>query len=269
MSRGRLMGYRLPQRFRARHPTPFLSPDFLAPLPASGRMGTTPEPTMSKTRIVAILIGALILVALVFFIRGDRPDHRAAPSVAGDDAPPEGPNGKVAWFLRKYSERFSDAQHKMAIEQGADVEILPREWPGARYIADAAAYPSVETYFLGYLRYLEAAKARYPALMDSIARITAIESRMESADSADVLRGIQGGFASKRAANLQMFEYGQAYGQAALRLHYYLASLGSRVSYDDTANSAKFEIDGERQKVATLLAEVQDYGAKLAAASKP
>ena len=148
------------------------------------------------------------------------------------DTPPEGPNGKLAWFLRKYSERFAAAQHQMAIQQGADIETLPREWPQARYIADATAYPAVETYFLGYLRYLDTAKERYPVLMDSIARITVVESKMESADSADVLKGISGGFASKRAANLQMFDYGQAYGQAALRLHYYLASIGSRVSYD-------------------------------------
>jgi hypothetical protein len=187
----------------------------------------------------------------------------------GVDTPPEGPNGKVAWFLRKYSERFAAAQHKMAIEKGADIEMLPREWPGPRYVADAAAYPSVESYFLGYLRYLDTARERYPMLMDSIARITVVESKMESADSAEVLKGISGGFASKRAANLQMFDDGQAYGQAALRLHYYLASLGYRVSYNYTENTAKFEVDAERQKVATLLAEVQQYGAKLAAASKP
>jgi hypothetical protein len=66
-----------------------------------------------------------------------------------------------------------------------------------------------------------------------------------------------------------MFQDGQAYGQSALRLHYYLASLGSRVSYNYTENTPKFEKDSERQKVDTLLAEVQRYGAKLAAASKP
>jgi hypothetical protein len=233
-------------------------------------MGTTSEPTSSKTRIVTILVGALVLAGLVFFVRGQRAPKRPDLSpITGVDTPPEGPNGKVAWFLRKYSERFADAQHKMAIEQGADIQLLPAEWPGPRYIADAPAYPNVETYFLGYLRYLDTAKERYPALMDSIARVTVVESKMESADSADVLKGISGGFASKRAANLQMFEDGQAYGQTALRLHYYLASLGSRVSYDNTANTAKFEVDAERERVSMLLAEVQRYGAKLAAASKP
>jgi hypothetical protein len=193
----------------------------------------------------------------------------APPLITGVDTPPEGPNGKLAWFLRKYSERFAAAQHQMAIQQGADIETLPGEWPHAPYIADATSYPAVETYFLGYLRYLDMAKERYPVLMDSIARITVVESKMESADSADVLKGIRGGFASKRAANLQMFEYGQAYGQAALRLHYYLASIGSRVSYDAGANTAKFEVGAERQKVSMLLAEVQRSSAKLAAASKP
>jgi len=233
-------------------------------------MGTTPEPATSKTRTLAILVGALVVAGLVFFVRGQRaPKHPALPLVAGVDTPPEGPNGRVAWFLRKYSERFAAAQHKMAIEQGADIQLLPKEWPGPRYLADAPAYPNVETYFVGYLRYLDTAKERYPALMDSIARVTVVESRMESADSADVLKGISGGFASKRAANLQMFDDGQAYGQAALRLHYYLASLGSRVSYNYTANTAKFEIDAERDSVSVLLADVQRYGAKLAAASKP
>ena len=233
-------------------------------------MGTTPEPTTSKTRTVAILVGALVVAGLVFFVRGQRaPKHPDLPFVVGVDTPPEGPNGRVAWFLRKYSERFAAAQHKMAIEQGADIQLLPKEWPGPRYLADAPAYPNVETYFVGYLRYLNTAKERYPALMDSIARVTVVESRMESADSADVLKGIGGGFASKRAANLQMFDNGQAYGQAALRLHYYLASLGSRVSYNYTANTAKFEIDAERDSVSVLLADVQRYGAKLAAASKP
>jgi len=233
-------------------------------------MGTTPEPATSKTRTLAILVGALVVAGLVFFVRGQRaPKHPALRLVAGVDTPPEGPNGRVAWFLRKYSERFAAAQHKMAIEQGADIQLLPKEWPGPRYLADAPAYPNVETYFVGYLRYLDTAKERYPALMDSIARVTVVESRMESADSADVLKGIGGGFASKRAANLQMFDDGQAYGQAALRLHYYLASLGSRVSYNYTANTAQFEIDAERDSVSVLLADVQRYGAKLAAASKP
>jgi len=193
----------------------------------------------------------------------------APPLVTGVDTPPQGPNGKLVWFLRKYSERFAAAQHQMALQQGADIETLPREWPQAPYIADATAYPAVETYFIGYLRYLDTAKERYPVLMDSIARITVVESKMESADSADVLKGISGGFASKRAANLQMFDYGQAYGQAALRLHYYLASIGSRVSYDSHANTAKFEVEAERQRVAVLLDGVQRYSAKLAAASKP
>jgi hypothetical protein len=233
-------------------------------------MGTTPEPTTSRTRTAAVLVGVLVLAGVLLFIRGQRATgHNAQPTAAGEDAPPEGPNGKVAWFLRKYSERFATAQHRMAIEQGADIDLLPKEWPGPRYIADAAGYPNVETYFLGYLRYLDTAKERYPVLMDSIARMTVVESKMESTDSADVLKGIRGGFAAKRAANLQMFDDGQAYGQAALRLHYYLASLGSRVSYNYTENTAKFEMDAERQKVATLLAEVQQYGAKLAAASKP
>jgi hypothetical protein len=233
-------------------------------------MDTTPEPTTSKGRTLSVLVIALMVVGLFFFVRGQRASKRQAlPQMAGADAPPEGPNGKVAWFLRKYSERFADAQHRMALEQGADIELLPREWPGPRYVAEAGAYPSVETYFLGYLRYLDTAKVRYPVLMDSIARITVVESGMESADSADVLKGIGGGFASKRAANLQIFEYGQAYGQAALRLHYYLASLGSRVSYNYTENTAKFQVDAERQKVSELLAEVERYGAKLAATSKP
>jgi hypothetical protein len=65
-----------------------------------------------------------------------------------------------------------------------------------------------------------------------------------------------------------MFGYGQAYGQAALHLHYYLASLGSRVSYDSTANAARFEVDAERQKANMLLGDVQTSMAQLAAASK-
>jgi hypothetical protein len=249
-------------------------------------MGTSSGSTTSRIRTLGIWVGVFAVLGVVVVLKGRRaPAHprvlttasaaidptsvgSAPPLMLGVDTPPEGPNGKVAWFLRKYSERFAAAQHKMAVEQGADIETLPGEWPGPRYISDAAAYPSVETYFLGYLRYLDTAKERYPVLMDSIARVTVIESKMESADSADVLEGIRGGFASKRASSLKLFEYGQAYGQAALRLHYYLASLGSRVSYNYTASAPKFEIDTERDKVATLLADVQQYGAKLAAASK-
>jgi hypothetical protein len=247
--------------------------------------------TMSKLRTATTWVGVLIIAGLAVFFRGYRGEERgrtltpdevaraagamnaigqgsAPPLVAGVDTPPEGPNGKLAWFLRKYSERYAAAQRQMAMKQGADIDALPKEWPQARYIADAAAYPAVEAFFLGYLRYLDAAKEHYPVLMDSIARITVVESKMESADSADVLKGINGGLASKRRANLEMFEYGQAYGQAALRLHYYLASLGSRVSLDSAANSAKFEVDAERQKASELLSDVQRNSAKLAAASK-
>lgn len=246
---------------------------------------------MSKLRTVTTLTGVLILAGLAVYLKGSAlQEHgrvltpsevsraagamnainqgNAPPLVAVVDSVPEGPNGKLAWFLRKYSERYAAAQRQMALKQGADIDMLPREWPQATYMADAAAYPAVETYFLGYLRYLEMVKERYPVLMDSIARITVVESRMESADSADVLTGISRGIASKRQANLQMFGYGQAYGQAALRLHYFLASIGSRVSYDANANTAKFEVDAERQTANTLLADVQSSLAKLAAASK-
>jgi hypothetical protein len=250
-------------------------------------MGTTSGSSTSRIRTLGIWVAVFAVLGVTVILKRHRPlEHSrllsmdkvainptspgaAPPLMAGLDTPPEGPNGKVAWFLRKYSERFAAAQHKMAIEQGADIETLPGEWPGPRYISDAAAYPSVETYFLGYLRYLDTAKERYPVLMDSIARVTVVDSKMESADSADVLKGIRGGFASRRAANVQMFEYGQAYGQAALRLHYYLASLGSRVTYNFTAKTPKFEVDAERQQVSALVAEVEGYGAKLAAASKP
>jgi hypothetical protein len=54
-----------------------------------------------------------------------------------------------------------------------------------------------------------------------------------------------------------------------LRLHYYLASLGSRVSYDYAQNTAKFEVDAERQRVSDLLADVKRYAAQLASAPKP
>jgi hypothetical protein len=289
MSHGQRAGYGLRYRFRARHPKPFLASDFSPS--ESGRMGSIPGSSISRIRTLAIWVAVLTALGLVILIKGRRAqEHRrvltasdlarasaaivpmsqgdALPLVAGVDTPPDGPNGKVAWFLRKYAERYAAAQHKMALEQGADIEMLPREWPQARYIADAAAYPSVETYFLGYLRYLDTAKERYPVLMDSIARITVAESKMESADSADVLKGMRGGFASKRQANLEMFNYGQSYGQAALRLHYYLASIGSRVSYNSETNTPRFEVDAERERASILLADVQDSAAKLAAASK-
>jgi hypothetical protein len=247
--------------------------------------------TMSKLRTITTWVGVLIVIGLAVYLKGYPPEERgrvltpsevsraaaamnaisqgnAPPLIAGVDTPPEGPNGKLAWFLRKYSERYAAAQRQLALKQGADIDMLPREWPRARYIADAAAYPAVETYFLAYLRYLDVVKERYPALMDSIARITVVESKMESADSADVLTGISSGAASKRQANLQMFDYGQAYGQAALHLHYYLASLGPRVSYDSAANATRFEVDAERQKANMLLADVHSSSAKLAAASK-
>ena len=237
-----------------------------------------------KTRQLAPL-GA-ILLGVFFLIKGHRePEHArvvatsdlsragaamdamsrgdALSQVAGVDTPPEGPNGQVAWFVRTYSERYASAQHQMAIEEGADIDMLPREWPQAKYIADATAYPAVETYFLGYLRYLDKAREHYPVLMDSIASTTVIESKMGSADSADVMKGMTNGLASKREANVEMFNYGQAYGQAALRLHYFLASVGSRVSYNSGLNTARFEVDAERKRASILLADLQNSAAKL------
>lgn len=197
----------------------------------------------------------------------DAPIGDAPPQEAGVDTPPELPNGKVAWFLRKYSERYASAQHQMAIEEGADTDLLPGEWPGARYIADAGAYPAVETYFLGYLRYLERAKERYPVLMDSIARVTVLEAKLGSEDSAGVMQGISQGIASKRQANAETINDGEAYGQAALRLHYFLASLSSRVSYDSEANTARFAVDEERKKASMLVSDLQSSEAKLRAAA--
>ena len=156
----------------------------------------------------------------------------------------------------------------MAFNEGADAGLLPGEWPKEKYIADASAYPGVESYFLAYMRYLAKAKEHYPVLMDSIATITIVESKLPSADSADVIKELSQALAAKRDANLAMFKNGEAYGQAALRLHYFLASVGSRVSYDSNSDAARFTVDAERQRVAVLLADLQTSAAKLGAASR-
>ena len=242
---------------------------------------------MPRIRTVAMWVGALELIGLFFVIKGYRArDHtrdvtigdifrpRAAmapmnPSSesSGADTPPEDPEGRVLWFSKRYSERYAAAEHQMALDEGADVGLLPREWPQAKYMADAAAYPGVESYFLGYLRYLDKAREHYPVLMDSIATITIVESKLRSADSADVIKELRQALAAKRGANLAMFNNSQVYGQAAIRLHYFLASVGPRVSYDPTTDAARFKVDAERQRAAALLADLQNSAAKLGAAA--
>jgi hypothetical protein len=245
----------------------------------------------TKTRQFAPL-GALVLGSF-FLIMGNRSDEHArvvassdlaragakaamAAMTRGDSLPlkpeagtsPGDSKDKVAWFLRKYSERYASAQHRMAIEQGADIDMMPREWPHAKYIADAAAYPAVETYFLGFLRYVDKAREHYPILMDSIATATALEAKLGSADSAAVMESIKHMLASKAQANAEMFDSGAAYGQAALRLHYFLTSLGSRVSYDSDTDRARFSIDAERERAAALSSDLQKSAAKVEAASR-
>ena len=118
-----------------------------------------PKAAQMKIRLIG-MIAAILLLGAFFLIRANRAYENARiaatgnPRIAGVDTPPDLPNGKIAWFLRKYSERYASAQHQMAIEEGADTDLLPKEWPHAKYIADAGAYPAGEPYFLGYLRYL-------------------------------------------------------------------------------------------------------------------
>ena len=246
---------------------------------------------MPRIRTVAIWLGALELIGIFFVVRGYRSrDHTRSVAIgdlfrpgaavapvkqgdtmspsAGDDAPPEDPQGRVVWFSRRYSERYASAERQMAFNEGADAGLLPGEWPKEKYIADASAYPGVESYFLAYMRYLAKAKEHYPVLMDSIATITIVESKLPSPDSADVVKELSQALAAKRDANLAMFKNGEAYGQAALRLHYFLASVGSRVSYDSNSDAARFTVDAERQRVALLLADLQTSAAKLGAASR-
>jgi hypothetical protein len=246
---------------------------------------------MSKIRTVAIWVGALELIGLFFVVKGYRGrDHTqgvtigdlfrpgaaiapvsrgdALPPSAGDDTPPEDPDGRVVWFSRKYLERYASAERQMALAEGADAGLLPSEWPEAKYIADAAAYPGVEEYFLGYLRYIGKARDHYPVLMDSIATITIVESKMRPSDSSDVMKELSRALAAKREANLDMFNNSEAYGKAALQLHYFLASVGPRVSYDSSANAARFKVDAERQRTGVLLADLQNSAAKLGAASR-
>jgi len=201
--------------------------------------------------------------AMAAMIRGDslslRPALRAVP---------EDSKNKVAWFSRKYSEAYASAQHRMAIEQGADISTMPSEWPHAKYIGDAAAYPAVETYFLGFLRYVDKAREHYPALMDSIATATVREAKLGSADSVAVMEHVKHTLASRSQANAEMFDSGAAYGQAALRLHYFLTSIGSRVSYDSDHDRAQFSVDAERERTSALLSELQKSAAKVEAASR-
>jgi hypothetical protein len=155
----------------------------------------------TKTRPFAP-IGALLLGSF-FLIMGNRAEARAGVIAASDiaragagramaamtrgdsisptpalGAVPGDSKGKIAWFSRKYSEAYATAQHRLAIEQGADITMMPNEWPHAKYIADAAAYPAVETYFLGFLRYVDKAKEGYPALTDSIATATLLAAKL-------------------------------------------------------------------------------------------
>jgi hypothetical protein len=245
----------------------------------------------TKTRPFAPF-GAVMICSL-FMIMGNRADEQArvvawngiarvgagaamAAMTRGDSlsltpplgTAPEDRQGKVAWFLRKYSEAYASAQHRMAIEQGADISTMPSEWPHMKYIADAAAYPAVETYFLGFLRYVDKAREHYPALMDSIATATVLEAKLGSADSVDVMERVKHMLASRSQASAEMFDSGAAYGQAALRLHYFLTSIGSRVSYDSDADRAQFSVDAERETASVLLSDLQKSAAKVEAASR-
>jgi hypothetical protein len=242
---------------------------------------------MSRIRTVAIWVAALELIGLFFVIKGYRGRDKTrdvaigdifrpraamapinpSPDAAGADTLPQDPEARVLWFSKRYLERYAAAEHQMAVDEGADLGILPRDWPQAKYMADAAAYPGVETYFLGYLRYLDKAREHYPLLMDSIATITIVESKLRSADSADVIKELRRALDAKREVNLKMFNNGQAYGQAAIRLHYFLASVGPRVSYDPESNAARFKVDAERQRAAALLTDLQTSAAKLGAAA--
>ena len=244
-----------------------------------------------KTRQFAPL-GA-VLVGSIFLMRGNRAEARAREVAASDVAragaaavmnamtrrdslpltpavgvSPGDSKAKVALFQRKYSEAYASAQHRMALEQGADISTMPREWPQAKYIGDAAAYPVVETYFLGFLRYVDEARKRNPALIDSIATATALEAQLGSADSADVIEGTKHMQASRSHAYAEMFDSGAAYVQAALRLHYFLTSLGSRVSYDSDTNQARFSVSSERERATMLLSDLQKSAASVEAASR-
>jgi hypothetical protein len=245
----------------------------------------------TKTRQFAPLCA--LLLGSIFLMMGTRAEARARAVAASDLArsgaaavvsamrrgdslpltpavgmPPGDSKDEAAWFQRKYSEAYASAQHRMAVEQGADINTMPREWPQAKYIADAAAYPAVETYFLGFLRYVDEAREHYPALTDSIATATVLEAKWGSADSAEVMEGMKRMRASRSQANTAMFDSGAAYGQAALRLHYFLTSIGSRVSYDSEADRAQFSVDAERERAAMLLSDLQKSAAKAEAASR-
>jgi hypothetical protein len=245
----------------------------------------------TKTRPFAP-IGALLLGSF-FLMMGNRAEAGATAVAASDiaragagtamaammrgdslsltpalGAAPEDSKSKVAWFSRKYSEAYAIAQHRLAIEQGADISTMPSEWPHAKYIGDAAAYPAVETYFLGFLRYVDKAREDYPDLTDSIATATLLEAKLGSADSADVVAGMKHVRASRSQANAAMFDSGAEYGQAALRLHYFLTSIGSRVSYDSDADRAQFSVDAERERASVLLSDLQKTAAKVEAASR-
>ena len=244
-----------------------------------------------KTRPFAP-IGALLLGSF-FLMMGNRAEASATAVAASDiaragarrtmaammrgdslsltpvlGAAPEDSKSKVAWFSRKYSEAYATAQHRLAIEQGADISTMPSEWPHAKYIADAAAYPAVETYFLGFLRYVDKAREHYPALMDSITTATVVEAKLGSADSVAVMERVKHTLASRSQANAEMFDSGAAYGQAALRLHYFLTSIGSRVSYQPDADRAQFSVDAERERTSVLLSDLQKSAAKVEAASR-
>jgi hypothetical protein len=201
--------------------------------------------------------------AMAAMMRGDSLSLTPALGAAPEDS-----KSKVAWFSRKYSEAYATAQHRLAIEQGADISTMPSEWPHAKYVGDAAAYPAVETYFLGFLRYVDKAREHYPALMDSIATATVLEAKLGSADSVDVMERVKQMLASRSRANAEMFDSGAAYGQAALRLHYFLTSIGSRVSYDSDADRVQFSVDAERERASALLSDLQKSAAKVEAASR-
>jgi hypothetical protein len=221
------------------------------------------EQEQERARVVAVSDISRAAAAMNVLPQGD-----SLPGTSAAETIPDDSQGKIAWFVRRYSERYALAQHRMAIEEGADAETMPREWPHAKYIADAAAYPAVETYFLGYLRYVDKAREHHQVLMDSIAITTVLEGKLGSKDSVDVMAGLNNTLASRSQENAEMFDSGAAYGQAALRLHYFLTSLGSRVSYDSSANRTRFSVDAERERASVLLTDLQNSAAKVQPVSR-
>jgi hypothetical protein len=152
----------------------------------------------------------------------------------GESAPPE----VVPVRLTATEEQLSAAAYEVflgkiaGLARSRGVGAVPRDWLEGRYLAEAAAFPAVGSYWARYRDYVDEAQAREEDLYRAAYLEHLQRLGVRSSQGSSRVAGAMSEFNRHRASRRSAYTRATALADAALELHELSVAAAGRISYE-------------------------------------